>query len=599
MATDCFDDPVRKNDLPAGHSELQPQRPTRSRLQQTEPIRALTGPGHDSEIPMTTGPVSFRCVRNNHVLFTLVVAMFLIYAGLFIYRTSFVINGERYFSLFDDAMVSMRYARNLADGYGLVWNPGGERIEGYTNPLWVLYMSVIHLFPIAQSKISLFVQLTAATFLAANLYVVRKIALSVSDGSEAVSLGAVVLTASYLPINHWSLQGMEVSVLVLIMSSCLWGAITYMREGTFRIWPYLLLGASTWVRPDMVVPLGGLMLFQAVADPFNRRRHLMWGSGMLVIFFAAQTAFRLWYFGDILPNTYYLKLSGYPFTLRISQGIYVLAQFIWKFNVLLFVLPFMLAVQRDRRIRLLLWALIVQLMYSVYVGGDAWEYWGGSNRYISIAMPGFFILLSYTLFRVSQFIIGAMNADTRQAGIVTTNWRGYIFPLLIAVSLVSVNSIYGLEALAEMLLIKPPLHSGNGEGNHRDVEEALLFRKMTTPEATIAVTRAGTIPYFSDRHNIDLLGKTDRHIAHENMRVFEAGWHRLIEFRPGHMKFDYRYSIGQQRPDVIAQLWLHTEEVRPYLQKYYRGVRLEGKCVYMRAASVNVLWENVPAEVCL
>lgn len=108
--------------------------------------------------------------------------------------------------MFDDAMISMRYAKNFANGYGLVWNPGGERIEGYTNPLWVLYMSGIHLLPISQSKTSLFVQLTAAVLLAVNLYFVRKIALSVSDGSESVSLGAVVLTAAYLPINHWSLR---------------------------------------------------------------------------------------------------------------------------------------------------------------------------------------------------------------------------------------------------------------------------------------------------------------------------------------------------------------------------------------------------------
>lgn len=155
---------------------------------------------------MMRGPVDFRFFRKDHILFTLAVVTFLIYAGLFIYRTSFVIDGERYFSLFDDAMISMRYAKNFANGYGLVWNPGGERIEGYTNPLWVLYMSGIHLLPISQSKTSLFVQLTAAVLLAVNLYFVRKIALSVSDGSESVSLGAVVLTAAYLPINHWSLR---------------------------------------------------------------------------------------------------------------------------------------------------------------------------------------------------------------------------------------------------------------------------------------------------------------------------------------------------------------------------------------------------------
>jgi hypothetical protein len=62
----------------------------------------------------------------------LLAAVFCGYATLFIYRTSFVIDGVRYFSLLDDEMISMRYARNLAHGYGLVWNPGGERIEGYT-----------------------------------------------------------------------------------------------------------------------------------------------------------------------------------------------------------------------------------------------------------------------------------------------------------------------------------------------------------------------------------------------------------------------------------------------------------------------------------
>src|ERR1700682_3186644 len=98
--------------------------------------------------------------------FAVTVVAFLIYAALFIYRTSFVVHGERYFSLFDDAMISMRYARNLAHGYGLVWNPGGERVEGYTNPLWVLFMAMVHFLPIAPSKTGLVIQIAAAAALA-------------------------------------------------------------------------------------------------------------------------------------------------------------------------------------------------------------------------------------------------------------------------------------------------------------------------------------------------------------------------------------------------------------------------------------------------
>src|SRR5690606_38133881 len=39
--------------------------------------------------------------------------------------------------LSDDAFISFRYAQNLVEGHGLVYNPG-ERVEGYTNFLWTV-----------------------------------------------------------------------------------------------------------------------------------------------------------------------------------------------------------------------------------------------------------------------------------------------------------------------------------------------------------------------------------------------------------------------------------------------------------------------------
>ena len=44
----------------------------------------------------------------------------------------------------DDAYISYRYARNLSDGLGLVWNPG-EHVEGYSNFLWVVLLALLHL----------------------------------------------------------------------------------------------------------------------------------------------------------------------------------------------------------------------------------------------------------------------------------------------------------------------------------------------------------------------------------------------------------------------------------------------------------------------
>src|SRR5262245_28850159 len=56
--------------------------------------------------------------------------------------------GERYSrvyfrNLVDDAMTSVVYAKQLALGNGVVFNVG-ERVEGYTNFLWVVFMAPIY-----------------------------------------------------------------------------------------------------------------------------------------------------------------------------------------------------------------------------------------------------------------------------------------------------------------------------------------------------------------------------------------------------------------------------------------------------------------------
>ena len=330
--------------------------------------------------------------------FPLAVTAFIVYAGLFIYRTSFIVGGERYFSLFDDAMVSMRYARNLADGYGLVWNPGGERVEGFTNPLWVLFMALVHLLPIPPSKTSLVIQITAAILMAVNLFFVRRIALAVSSGSAAVALGAVGLTAVYLPINNWSLQGMEVGPLVLVMSVCSWLAIHGIDTGTFKPGLYVTLGIGALVRPDMVVPLAVFLCFLAIADPAHRRAHVKWGLLVLGGTVAVQTAFRVWYYGDVLPNTSLpeddgrardgathsrrlraaaVRLAGESLVVSAPARARLPSRPTPLAAVLRGSGPGRLQrVRRGRRVGVL----------------------GGSNRYISIAMPGFFVLLSYSLY---------------------------------------------------------------------------------------------------------------------------------------------------------------------------------------------------------
>ena len=263
---------------------------------------------------------------------------------------------------------------------------------------------------------------------------------------------------------------------------------------------------------------------------------------------------------------------------------------------MLFGLSFLVVLRADKRLRLLAWILTAQMAYSVYVGGDAWEDRGGANRYICIAMPGFFILLAEAVSVLASAMVNVGYGDHPPTA-QRRRSSGWIFTLCLLYAWVSTNSIYGVSALAEALLIRPPLHSGNGGENHQEVAEALLLRDATRSDATVAVVRAGTILYFADRYSIDILGKSDRQIAREPVTM-SSGRGRFVEFRPGHMKFDYAYSIGRLRPDVIAQLWSPVATAKPFLLDNYEGVLLEGNCVYALRGSPRVRWDRLTPSRC-
>lgn len=521
-----------------------------------------------------------------------IVAVFSLYAALFIYRTSFVLGGTRYFSLFDDAMISMTYARNLAQGHGLVWNAGGERVEGYTNLGWTLWMALLHLLPVARAKMSLLVQVSSAGLLLAGMLFTRRIASAISGSSRLVMIGAVLATGFYLPIVNWSLQGMEVGLLVLMVTAALWKALGTLRSGRFSPWPYAILALAIAVRLDMAVPFAVVLAFMTRNDRANRRRHLAWGLALLAAAVVSQTAFRLAYYGDWLPNTYYHKLTGYPLVFRLTRGLYAAFVFIWRLNPIFFLAAVALLRMRprDKSIALLAWVFAGQLAYSIWVGGDAWENWGGANRYICVAMPCFFVLFFEGCREIGQRIKtyittgGAAGAEAaaerpmRRAGIA-----------LVVLSLLSFNAVYGPAAIGQALLLKLPVHV---DDNRRMVERGLVLAAITDPQATLGVVWDGAIVYFAQRPAVSILGKNDKKVAREPMRT-ASGWQQLVAFYPGHLKWDYAYSIGELKPDVVAQLWQEPESATQYLARDYTQTRVSGFSMHLKNGSPRIRWDVV------
>ncbi len=418
--------------------------------------------------------------------------LFGVYCALFIFKSSFKIGDVRYFCLFDDDMISMRYAANFARGHGLLWNPGGERILGFTNPLWVLYMAFFHLFPIAPPRLSLCIQISGALILLFNLFIVRAICKELVPEARSIPLVAMALTAFYGPLNNWGLQGTEVSILTMLVSLSVWLALPAVKSPSRYLSVYLLLGISTLIRPDMAVFSIALLLAMAVLSPNRRLAHLFAGLAIVAVFLLLQAAFNFFYYGDLLPNTYYLKMTGFPPQLRIFRGIRVGIIFLLPW------IPIAIAVSLNgfrtypSRACLLATAVVAQFAYSVWVGGDAWEWYGGSNRYLSIAMPMVFVLTAIGL-------EGMVDRIGRRFGI--PRHRSLIRLAFVATLLLLVNAVH----LRTNLLLTRPIQT---DGNEDMVRQAILLRNVTDERARVAVTGRELFHILRDVKRSICSGKT-------------------------------------------------------------------------------------------
>ena len=530
-----------------------------------------------------------------NILFGLLVLGYIYYGVRYIQKSAITINEQKYYVLFDDAMISMRYAYNLAHGQGLVWN-AGEYVEGYTNPLWVGYMALFHLLPIPLHTTSLYIQLSGLVFLVLTLFFVRKIVEEFTD-NLFVMLGALALTAFYGPLNIWGLLGMEVSILTLIVIAVVW--IVLHNSSRFTPWTYILLAVSTLFRIDMAVPYLAILGVLFFAQPQFRRQHLTWGLSLLVLFLGGQTLARYMYYGELLPNTYYLKVTGWPISLRILRGLYALIWFAYYMNWAFVLLPFTILIfRRDWKVLLLFAVLAGQVSYSVYVGGDAWENHGGANRYIAIAMPLFFILFAWSIHELLERAVASLGS--RQGIFIGSRW---VYLSILVIAMINFNLLLGdWKYIERWQLRRLPDYVA---GNERNINISRALQEFTKPGTSVAVIGAGTIPYMlPDRFAIDILGKTDPLIAHGPVRpslgipdvaFLQPGNENRM--RPGHMKWNYAHTFGELKPDVIVSLWDETgKEAEPYLVDYVVVKTGKITTVMVRRDSPNILWDRVTLD---
>jgi hypothetical protein len=502
--------------------------------------------------------------------FPLIIIAFFAYSAIVIYKTSYVLYGIRFFSLSDDEMTGMRYAYNLAHGYGLLFNPHAQPVEGITNPLWVIFMAIWHLLPIPIEKISVFIQISGAILTAAALYFIKKIAELISKSTLLVVIPSILLSAFYFPLINWNLvQGTEVSILMFVLSWAAYLTLKSARDKKFSPLLFIVLGVGTLIRMDFLLSGIIIIAFLFFVDRKNRLKNVFVGFAMILAFLAGQEILRILYYHEILPNTYYQKMTGFPILKRLTRGLYFgiksfspeigaaensqIIQFFERlFIFFMLIIPFIYSlIKKNKPLMFLLGLFAAQELYSIYVGGDVWEYYGGANRFIAFTMPLFFVSLMMTIYSFRQLL--------KKYYLRMGNKYKLIEIIIICIIFILINKANRYE-LPRLFLSMPPTTVDADQVNQSRTKEAYELMQIVKPNARIAVAASGSVPYFVHNYFCDILGKNDNTIAHmqaildpKSLNIFNIK--AYTSYQPGHIKWDNVYLTNNCKPDIYSEFW--------------------------------------------
>ena len=227
----------------------------------------------------------------------------------------------------DDAYLSFRYARNLTRGMGLVFN-AGERVEGYTNFLWTLWCALglrLGVTPETWSVLWGVACFTASLMLLCVFTLWRRR----ETGSFLLPVAAM-LAASHRDWAIYATSGLEASLLCLLAVGGYLLLVLRPLAPARAAAAGAELGLASLTRPDGILfaALGGLFVL------WTARPRWRVALAYAIPFLAVWLPWMMWklgYYGDVFPNTYYAKSAYLPW---YEQGLVYLGLYFMKYGVL-------------------------------------------------------------------------------------------------------------------------------------------------------------------------------------------------------------------------------------------------------------------------
>ncbi|MBN1656706.1 MAG: hypothetical protein JXA30_23235 [Deltaproteobacteria bacterium] len=422
---------------------------------------------------------------------------------LFVAVASGIIWGIKLSWISDDAFISYRYAANLAEAKGLVFNPG-ERVEGYTNFLWTMLSAMFIALGIDPGQGSIVVGLCCFASLIALVWRLAR-ALSPRGEAPAVSIAAIWVATNAVMVS-FSTSGLETmaaaAFALLALQRALAGAATSCG----------LLGvAAIMTHPDHAIFF--LTLGVAMAMSGRNRADLIRYAAPFLLIYLPYFFWRWCYYGDFFPNTFYAKSAQLSY---FSQGgVYLLSFFIgsgfWAASPLIL---YTLFLRRHSLFgRYLLFSVPLYLFYLAKIGGDFMY----GRLLVSLIAP---------LLIAAEVALRELWSRGRYCAVGLSL-------LLLSIAAVPVELIrpweqkWGISDERSFYRLKsfsPIIIDSIGFRWARSFKRQLVDQGL---RPTLGVHRVGMVGYFTRLKVVDLFGITNRDIARRP--ISRRG-------RPGHEK---------------------------------------------------------------
>jgi arabinofuranosyltransferase len=441
----------------------------------------------------------------------------------------------------DDAYISYRYVQNLAQGTGLVFNPG-EYVEGYTNFLWVLLLAGLHLLTTIEIPLLGRILSSIASF---GVILLSYRVASILTPNKSTPIFVFLCLSGSGCLAAYGLSGMETTLFTLLVLG------TFCSLLIKRYWlSGFLLAFSILTRWDGILLIPLLGWYITFCNGWSRHtfhRFILPVTFPLIAILGVWNGWRVWYYEALIPNAILAKTG-----LGISKQFYYGSQYLYGFLTvhLPYLVPIFLVfillrlhiwlVSKKARLSCHsmklepsdyipppIWGFLLLLcggyfLYNLIIGGD----WMPGFRYLIPILPFFVLLVGITYQHILATVSykNSRSVHRFQAILLFFILFGsfhtslYHPQLLFTTSLIN-QSVYGLAHIGKW------------------------FNRVFPKELQVAAISNGAFSYYSELSIIDVFGLTDPAIAHSERTFKDA--------IPGAVSFDWQ-SISQRKPAIIC-----------------------------------------------